>query len=63
MKIAPQMQWPLRMAAVLLLVGLADVLVVMLASRPLPWAILISSLTPLLTVIFVIIPMLNAAKQ
>lgn len=46
----------------LLLVGLADLLVDMFAPRPLPWAILIPALTPLLTVIFVIVPMLNAEK-
>ena len=41
MKIAPQMQWPLRMAAILLLVCVADALVVLLLPRPLPWAAMI----------------------
>jgi len=56
------MRWALRMAAVLLAAALADGLVVMLAPRPLPWAVMIPALIPLLTAVFVIIPMLNAKK-
>jgi hypothetical protein len=51
------------MLAVLLGAGLADGLVVMVAPRPLPWAVLIPALIPLLTAVFVIIPMLKAAKR
>jgi len=47
------------MATVLAVVGLTDALAVGFAPRPLLWAVLIPALTPLLTVIFVILPMLR----
>jgi hypothetical protein len=50
------------MAMVLVGVGLADALVVGFAARPLLWAALIPALIPLLTVIFVIRPMLRDPK-
>jgi hypothetical protein len=56
------MKWILRMAAILLVVVSADALAVMLAPRPLPWAVAIPALIPLLTAVFVIIPMMKNAK-
>jgi hypothetical protein len=58
-EISSQLKWPLRMATVLVVVGLTDALAVGFAPRPLLWAVLIPALTPLLTVIFVILPMLR----
>jgi hypothetical protein len=51
------MKWLLRMAAILTGVGLLDVLVVLAAPRPLPWAAIIPGLIPVLTAVFVIRPM------
>ncbi len=56
------MQWLSRMAAIMLAGGLADGLVVWLAPHPLPWAAMIPALIPLMTVIFVVIPMRRAEK-
>ncbi len=50
------------MATVLVVVGLTDALVVSFAPRPLLWAVLIPALTPLLTVIFVILPLIRSQK-
>jgi hypothetical protein len=58
-----QRRWLLRMVAIVLLVGLADALVVEFTRRPLPWAVIIPALIPLLTAVFVIIPMIRAEKQ
>jgi hypothetical protein len=64
MSVCSQLHWPLiKMAAILIAVGLADALVVMFVSRPLPWAVLIPALVPLLTAVFVIIPILNNPKS
>ncbi len=62
MRTALQLRWPLKMAAILLLVVLADGLVVLFVQKPLPWAIAIPALIPLLTAVFVIIPMIQAEK-
>ncbi len=56
------MQWLSRMAAIMLAGGMADGLVVWLAPHPLPWAAMIPALIPLMTVIFVVIPMRRAEK-
>jgi hypothetical protein len=50
------------MATILVVAGLTDALVVMFASHPLPWAVLIPALIPLLTATFVIVPIINAPK-
>lgn len=63
MRIAPQMRWPFTMATILVVVGLADALVVMFVPHPLPWAVLIPSLIPLLTAIFVNIPLISSTKK
>jgi hypothetical protein len=63
MAIPSQVKWPLRMATVLVVVGLTDGLVVGFAPRPLLWAVLIPALIPVLTGIFVIRPMLRGPKR
>ena len=63
MEISSQLKWPLRMATVLVVVGLTDALVVSFAPRPLLWAVLIPALTPLLTVVFVILPLIRSQKS
>ena len=63
MKISPDnMKWALRMVTILVGVTLIDVLVVLFAAHPLPWAAIIPAAIPLLTAIFVIIPFVNANK-
>lgn len=57
------MKWAARFMLVVLLAGVADVLVVMFAQRPMPWAAIIPALTPLLVATFVILPMNRAEKR
>jgi len=47
---------------ILLLVGLAEVLVVLFVPKPLPWVALIPVLIPVLTSFFVVLPMARAEK-
>jgi uncharacterized membrane protein len=56
------LKWLLRMMLILLLVGVAEILVVFLVPRPLPWVVLIPVLVPLLTSFLVILPMARAEK-
>jgi hypothetical protein len=56
------LKWAIRMALILVLVALADGLFVFFAPKPLPWAAVIPALIPVLTSIFVIIPMIRAEK-
>jgi hypothetical protein len=56
------MQWVVRMGVILAAVATIDVLVVVFASRPMPWAALVPSLIPVLTVLYVIAPMLKTAR-
>jgi len=51
------LKWAFRMGAILLFVTGLDGVVVMFAARPMPWAAVIPALIPLLTALFVIIPM------
>lgn len=51
------LKWASRMGAILLLVTGLDGAVVMFAAHPMPWAVVIPTLIPLLTALFVIIPM------
>jgi hypothetical protein len=60
--IAPHMKPVLKLAAIILLVAFADVLFVLFARRPLPLAAIIPAFIPLLTVVFVIIPMQKSEK-
>jgi hypothetical protein len=57
-----QIRWHWRLATILLLVGLSEILIAMFVPKPLPWTVLIAAPIPLLTVLFVGIPMLNAKK-
>jgi hypothetical protein len=45
------------MMLILLLVGAAEVLVVLLVPKPLPWVVSIPVLIPLLTTFFIILPL------
>jgi hypothetical protein len=54
---------PLKTMAILTFVAALDAIVVMFAARPLPLATVIPSLVPLLTTLFVIIPMLKTRKS
>lgn len=54
---------PLKMMAIVAFVAGLDAIVVMFAVRPLPWAAVIPSLVPLLTTVFIVIPMLKARKS
>ena len=56
------MKWALRLMAVMFAVGAADIVVVMVAPHPLPWAAIIPGFVPVLTAVFVIIPMMRAEK-
>jgi len=51
------LEWAFRMGAILLLVCGLDGAVAMFVARPLPWVALVPGLIPLLTALFVIIPM------
>ncbi len=51
------LKWVSRMGAILVLVTGLDAAVVMFVARPMPWAVVIPTLIPLLTALFVIIPM------
>ena len=58
-----RIRWPWRLAAILLLVSLSEILVAIFVPKPLPWTVLIAALIPLLTALFVGIPIMNAKKQ
>jgi len=49
--------------AVIFAVGVVDIVVVTFSPRPLPWAAIIPGLVPVLTAVFVIIPMMRAEKR
>jgi hypothetical protein len=55
-------KWLVRMMLILLLVGLAEVLVVLFVPKPLLWVVLIPVLIPLLTSFLIIFPMSKAEK-
>jgi hypothetical protein len=57
------LKWAAKMASILLLACLADVLVVEFVHRPLPWVVVISGLIPLLGFLLVTIPMIKAEKN
>jgi|HubBroStandDraft_1064217.scaffolds.fasta_scaffold00291_27 uncharacterized membrane protein len=56
------LKWAGRMMLILLLVGVAEILVVMFVPKPLPWVALIPVLIPLLTTFLIILPMARAEK-
>ena len=47
---------------IILLVGVADILVVLFVRRPFPWVVLIPALVPLLVSVLIIFPMTKAQK-
>jgi hypothetical protein len=51
-----------RMMSILLLVGVAEVLVVLFVRKPLPWVVLIPVLIPLLTSFLITLPMISTEK-
>jgi hypothetical protein len=51
-----------RMMSILLLVGVAEVLIVLFVRKPLPWVVLIPVLIPLLTSFLITLPMIRAEK-
>jgi hypothetical protein len=56
------LKWLVRMMLILLLVGVAEILVVLFVRKPLPWVALIPALIPVLTSFFVILPITRAEK-
>jgi uncharacterized membrane protein len=56
------LKWLGRMMLILLLVGVAEILVVLFVPKPLPWVALIPVLIPLLTTFLIIVPMAEAEK-
>jgi hypothetical protein len=57
------LKWLGRMMLILLLVGAAEILVVLFVPRPLPWVALSPVLIPLLTTFLIILPMAKAEKH
>ena len=56
------LKWCGRMILILLLVGVAEILVVLFVPKPLPWVALIPVFIPLLTTVLIILPMARAEK-
>jgi uncharacterized membrane protein len=56
------LKWVGRMMLIFLVVGVAEILVVLLVPKPLPWVALIPILIPLLTSFLIILPMNRAEK-
>jgi hypothetical protein len=56
------LKWAVRMMLILLLVGVAEILVVLFVPRPLPWVALIPVVIPLLTAVLIILPIARAEK-
>ena len=63
LKSSPGSRVWLKMAALFLVVGVADCLAICYSKTPLLYAAIIPGLVPLLTVAFVIAPMLKATKK
>ena len=64
MKINRQnVKWAVRLMLVVLLVGGTDVLVAIFARRPSPLTAIIPALTPMLVVVFIVLPMTRAEKS
>jgi heme A synthase len=57
------LKWLGRMALILVLVSVADGLVGAFARKPLPWVAVIPALIPVLTAVFVIIPLMTEMKE
>ena len=52
-----------RFAAIALAAGIAEILVVLFAKKPMPLAGIVAALVPLLVVVLVVIPMMRASKS
>jgi hypothetical protein len=64
MKINRQnVKWAVRFMLIILLVSGMDVMVAIFARRPFPLAAIIPALTPMLVVVFIILPMTRAEKS
>jgi hypothetical protein len=57
------LKWSGRMMLILLLVGVAEILVVLFVPKPLPWVALVPVLIPLPTTFLIILPMAKAEKK
>ena len=56
-------KWAVRLMLIILLVGGTDVLVAIFARRPLPLMGIIPAITPMLVVVFIVLPMTRAEKS
>jgi membrane protein YdbS with pleckstrin-like domain len=56
-------KWFVRFALILLLGTAAEVLIVLYASKPLPWVSIIPGFVLLFVAIFIIVPMSRAEKR
>jgi peptidoglycan/LPS O-acetylase OafA/YrhL len=56
------LKWLVRMMLILVLVGLAEILVVLFVPKPLPWVALIPVLIPLLVSFLIILPLARSEK-
>jgi hypothetical protein len=57
------LKWAGRMMLIILLVAVADGLVGAFARKPLPWVAVIPALIPVLTCVFVVLPIIRADKS
>jgi hypothetical protein len=57
------LKWTGRTASILILVAAADALAVYFVRKPILWAVSIPALIPVLTALFVIIPIMKAEKS
>jgi hypothetical protein len=56
-------KWAERRVAILVLVAAAEVPIVLFTRKPLPWPAVIPALIPILTAVFVLIPMMTIGKS
>jgi hypothetical protein len=56
------LKWAARLMAIMLVAGVADTLAVAFLRHPFPWTVLIPCSIPVLTAVFVILPLTRAAK-
>ena len=51
------LKWSVRMMSILLLVGLAEIFVVLFVPKPLVWVVFVAAFVPVLTSFLVILPL------
>ena len=56
------LKWSVRMMSILLLVGLAEIFVVLFVPKPLVWVVFVAGLVPVLTSFLVILPLCRTDK-